>query len=271
MPKASLLLTMAACLGITTWLGASEPVFEPVEIVTETPWTEETVPLSLPSPAAPPPKLWEGRAELGFNGSDGNSERFNTRIGLQGKRKGPRTTLALDLLYVKSTQNGTETENKAILKGRNEWLLKDSPWSLYVNGITEYDEFQAWDIRLTANGGLGYHWLKSDAATLATRLGAGASREIGGPDDETVPEANLGLDFEQKLTERQKVTATVELFPDITEPSDIRTMSKAAWEILVDPEWNLSLQLGILHRYDSTPQGAKSNDLDYYGTVAWSF
>ncbi len=218
-----------------------------------------------------PPKIWEGRLEAGVNGSAGNTEQFNIRFGAHAIRKTPDDVLKLDLIYAKSNKNGVEIENKALFEARNEWIFDESPWFLFAYMTTEFDEFKDWDLRFTGGGGLGYKWIKTDRTSLASRLGAGFSREVGGFDDQFVPEMNLGLDFEHKLTDRQKFTATIDVFPDISAWSDYRATAKAAWECLIDPVHNLSLQIGILDRYDSTPGDAKANDLDYFGLLVWKF
>jgi hypothetical protein len=35
--------------------------------------------------------------------------------------------------------------------------------------------------------------------------------------------------------------------------------------------WGLSLKLSVIDRYDSTPQGARPNDLDYSTLLIWVF
>jgi putative salt-induced outer membrane protein YdiY len=228
--------------------------------------------LEVPVPAVElPPKIWEGRVEAGVNGSAGNTERLNMRLGAHATRKTACDALTLDFIYAKSTQNGVETENKALFSGRNEWLFGDDPWFLYAYATAEYDAFQAWDVRVTGGFGCGYKWIKNDRTSLATRMGAGFSREIGGPENRFAPELNFGLDFEHKLTERQKFTATVDVFPDLGEFGEYRANVKAAWECLIDPAHNLSLQIGVLDRYDSTPEGAHRNDIDYFGLLVWKF
>jgi putative salt-induced outer membrane protein YdiY len=228
--------------------------------------------LEVPVPVIePPPKIWEGRIEAGVNGAAGNTERLNTRLGAHATRKTPSDALTLDFIYAKSTQDGAETENKALFSGRNEWLCGDDPWFLYTYATAEYDAFQAWDVRVTGGLGCGYKWIKNDCTSLATRLGAGFSREIGGPENRFVPELNLGLDFEHKLSERQKFTTTIDVFPDLGEFGEFRSNIKAAWECLIDPVHNLSLQIGVLDRYDSTPEGANRNDIDYFGLLVWKF
>ena len=40
---------------------------------------------------------------------------------------------------------------------------------------------------------------------------------------------------------------------------------------VLDEANNLSLKLGVIDRYDSTPSGAKYNDIDYSLLLLWAF
>ena len=184
------------------------------------------------------------------------------------KRKTEGNTLDLGLTYGKTQANGVETQNYAMFNSRWDWNMTPA-WFLYNKDVLEYDEFKAFDLRLVFSGGLGYHLIKHDATTLTGRLGAGVSREIGGPDEDWVPEANLGLDFEHKLSARQKVKVTSDYYPAWEDFLDYRLLLNAHWEILLDEETNLSLKLGVIDRYDSTPNGREYNDLDYFITLVW--
>lgn len=217
------------------------------------------------------PKIWSGRIEIGVNGSEGNSVNFKTRAGVHATRKTDDGNTTLDFTYGRATQNDALSENKVLFSGRHEWLYGDSPWSIYAYQTDEYDQFKAWDVRITGGGGLSYQWFKDETSLFKTRFGAGVAHEFGGPDDRLIPELNMGFDFEWKLTDRQKFTATLDAFPEIGDFGSIRVNTKVAWELLVDPANNLSLQLGILDRYDSTPNGAKANDIDYFALLIWGF
>lgn len=234
------------------------------------PETSVVVGPELAAPAAPP-KIWDGSIEFGLNGSSGNSEVFNFRLGVKGKRKTPTNELALNLLYIRNTQDGQDTANRMFMEGRDEWLNPNSPWTRYIHGTGEYDRFRAFDFRIAMDAGLGYSFVKNPATTLIGRFGPGFSREIGGPDESIVPEAVLGLEFEHKFSDRQKLIASTLIYPDLADFGEHRSINKAAWELLIDPSWNLSLQLSVLDRYDSTPNGAKPNDLDYALIALWSF
>lgn len=231
----------------------------------------DAVEIMEPRKQAPPVKIWEGGCELGLNGSEGNSGTFNFHFGLDAKRKTDASIFDSDLNYNKNTADSRETANRMFLDSRYEWIHGDSPWTSFAHNTTEYDELKAYNVRVTLDGGVGYKFIDNDATSLTGRFGSGVSHEIGGPDKQVVPELTWGMEFEHQLTKRQKLKASTEFVPDVTDFADFRLNTKLGWEVLLDEDWNLSLKLGILDRYDSTPNGSKPNDFDYSTTLLWSF
>jgi putative salt-induced outer membrane protein YdiY len=220
---------------------------------------------------APPPKLWEGGMELGLNGTEGNSQTFNLHVGAKLKRKTEFDVLSSELNYKKNSSDSIETANQAFLESRFEHLFQQSRWTWFIHNIDDYDEFKAYDLRVAIDAGCGYQLIKSDLTSLVGRFGGGTTREIGGPDDRFIPELVFGLEGEHKISKRQKLSASVECRPDVTDFTNYRLYTKAAWEVLLDEEKHLSMKVSLLDRYDSYADGRKPNDLDYALTLLWSF
>lgn len=231
------------------------------------------------APAAPPPPEtfldgWTGSVEAGLNGSTGNSEVLNARAAVLGERKVELMITKASATYVRSQEGGTTTKNRFEATVRNDWIFeKGSPWRYFVTGTYDYDDFQDWQHRVTLGNGIGYAFIEDDITTLVGRAGIGVRREFGGADDDWTPEGIFGADFSHKLTERQKITASIDYYPSLDDfMDDYRIVTKAAWEVLVDPEVKMSLKVGAEHRYDNTPgAGTKRNDLDYFALLVWSF
>lgn len=214
-------------------------------------------------------EIWESSFEFGINGTTGNTESMSFRVGADTKHKTDNNTLAVNFTYARTQANGVETQNNALLSVRDDWDFADSPWSMFIQQRTLYDEFTAFDVRVSANAGLGYYFVEQPGAKLKGRVGSGFSREIGGPNDDVVPEAVFGADVEAKLTDRQKIEATMEYLPEWAEWGDYRFESRASWSIKLATEANLSLKLSVYERYDSTPEGRRPNDLDYALLLLW--
>ncbi len=214
---------------------------------------------------------WEGNVEIGLSGSEGNTQTLNYLLGLDAKRETDDDIINFDVTYDRKSAESVETAPRLFGEIRWELLFEDSLWTWYFHETTEYDEFKAFDVRLSYDTGLGRRLIKNEITSLLARAGAGTSHEIGGPNENLVPEAVFGLEFSHKLNERQKLSASSEYSPDVTDFRDYRLKSKASWEVVLDEETNLSLKVSILDRYDSTPDGKKPNDLDYTFTLLWSF
>lgn len=211
-----------------------------------------------------------GGVELGINGSEGNAQSFSLRVGGNLEYKTDVSTWTFKATHAKTESRDVLTQNNAIGNARYDRDFGESQWSLFSAGTLEYDTFKAWDYRMVLNGGFGYQFWCSDAGYLKARFGSGVSREVGGPDNDVVPEAVFGMDFEHHLSRRQKLTMTVDYFPEWGEFADnYRVVSNAGWQILLDEETNLSLKIAVIDRYDNTPHGAKPNDVDYSILLLW--
>ena len=213
---------------------------------------------------------WEKGLELGINGSSGNAQAFSLLSAGRLRRETDRSILGIDIVYAKTEANEVLTQHYAFLNSRFDYKLGESRWSLWNVTRLEYDEFKAFDLRLAINGGLGYDFIRNDRRKLTGRFGAGASREFGGENEEWVPEAVFGGDYLHKISDKQRLNITTDYYPAWEDFADYRLVTQAAWEMLLDEATNLSLKIGVLDRYDSTPGlGLKENDLDYFITLLW--
>lgn len=212
---------------------------------------------------------WEKSIEIGINGSEGNAQALSLLTSGRLSRETDTTKWGIDIVYAKTEAESVLTQHYAFLNSRFDYNLGEGRWSLFNITRLEYDEFKAFDLRLAINGGLGYDIIDTETRKLTGRFGAGASREFGGVDEDWVPEAVFGGDYTHKLSKRQKLTLTTDYYPTWEDFKDYRLVTQASWELLLDEETNLSLKVGLLDRYDSTPQGLKANDVDYFITLLW--
>lgn len=214
---------------------------------------------------------WEGNVELGLSGTEGNSQTFNVRLGVNAKHKTEDLVRSLQIVSIQKSADGLTTANTALLDGRAEWPLPESRWNYYLHGLVEYDEFKAFDTRVSADTGIGFEFIQNDVTTLIGRTGLSASQEIGGPDDELRPELAFGGEYKHKFNATHSINAKVDYYPDVTNFGEFRLNSQAGWEIALASDWGVSLKLSVIDRYDSTPAGAKPNDLDYSTLLIWQF
>lgn len=245
-----------------------EPVAEDIEL-DATVDSPEAGGLWMPAASWFRRKIWSGSVELGINGAAGNSESFSLTGGGDLVRKTERSKLEVELDYNKTHANSVETQHNALQMGRYEWLFADSPWTLFALERAVYDEFRAFDLRLILNAGVGYRLVDLEYTQLTGRFGSGVSREFGGLNDRWSPEASFGADFEHQITPLQKLTATLDYYPEWGDFRDYRLFSEMAWELVLHEASNLSLKLSVVDRYDSTPDGRKPNDINYAVLLLW--
>ncbi len=210
------------------------------------------------------PAPWDTGIELGLNGSSGTSNSMSVRTGGYMKRSSRFSKLDLSGYYNNTRSDGTTTQSNAELDVRNDWLLDDSsPWTLFATGTLFYDEFQAFDIQVNGQLGIGYRFVDDADMSLITRLGAGASREFGGPDEEWIPESLVGLEYDRQLCTTQKLFGKLDYFPSWQDVGEYRMVAEAGWEIeLVQPS-NLSLKISANDRYDSNSDGTDPHLVNY--------
>ncbi len=213
---------------------------------------------------------WKGSVAAGLSGSEGNTETLNVYANAAGERDTDAMLTSFDASYFYSRNGSDVTENNFVLNGRNEWKIED-PWSVFVQGTYEFDDFTNWDSRVSLYGGVGYMFIDNDKTKLQGRLGLGVSREIGGSDNSFRPEGLIGYDFEHKFTERQSFVSAGDLYPDLEDFGAYRFVVTAEYRIVVDPEVNMSFKAGLRDTYDSTPEGQKRNDLNYYLALGFDF
>lgn len=215
------------------------------------------------------PAPWDTGVELGINGSSGTSNTLSIRTGGYIKRKTDVRKIDFNLYYNKTNAEGVDTQNNAQLNFRHDWLLGDSPWSVYFNNQIFYDEFQAFDLNVNVNTGIGYTWFDDDWISLTTRYGSGASREFGGPADRWKPEAQFGADYEQKISATQKFYAKVDYFPEWESFGDYRILADMGLEVQLQVPSNVSLKIAATDRYTSNPNGVQPHNVNYSVLLLW--
>ena len=217
-------------------------------------------------------KPWEGSAELGLNGTEGNSQTFNIRAGAKAKYTQPWIEQTYEIIHVDNSADGVKTASNGFFDGRIVFPFPETKWSYFVHGRAEYDEFRNYDLRVSGDTGLAYDVWKTDLSKLQLRSGLSTSREIGGAENRFVPELAFGMDLSHKLDDRQKISLVVDYYPAVDDfMEDYRINTNASWEIVVSKAWGLSAKLSAIDRYDNTPQGRRPNDLNYAALMLWSF
>jgi len=209
--------------------------------------------------------------ELGFNGSDGNSQTFNLNSAFLATKEDEDARWKLSATYYQNNDDGNRTRNEFVAEAVRDWLMPDSRWFKFANGRLEYDEFQDWRTRTSGFAGVGKLLVDTPKHNLIGRAGLGGSYEFGTV-NELVPEALVGLEWVYQINSRQKLESHVTVFPDLDEFGESRALASTAWSIQIDEADNISLKFGLYDEYESKTQSTtKHNDVKFYGALVFDF
>ena len=128
------------------------------------------------------------------------------------------------------------------------------------------------DVSNTADIGAACRLIESEDTKLRGRFGGGFSQDYTGlAEGQRIPEVLMGVQVEHQMSERNKILGGVEYARDVTDFGRYRVRSQAAWEVLLDPDKNLSLRTGVLESSDTAPNGEHGKCLDYSLDVTWKY
>lgn len=215
---------------------------------------------------------WDYTFSAGISGASGNTENFSGRLSLLGERLTDKHETRAHASYIYATAEGTQSASRGEIGVNHDWLL-EGPWRYFAEGLYEYDEFQAWQHRLSGAFGVGYEFINNDKTTLVGRAGFGGSYELGkNAEEKFIPEGLLGLDWTHKLSENTSLKASSTYYPSFDDFGEFRWNNSAGIEVVIDAETGMTMNAGIEHRHDSTPgSGIRPNDVDYFMGIGWKF
>lgn len=278
MHRLTLPTTAAAAIVIAPMALASDLTLEPAgDVTTDLHLTPEVAMAALqdaPDLAeATEESAWTFKVTAGGSASFGNSDTqdaFVTGEAVRDAGDDQRTTVGAGYFY--GAADGDRTDNRFILGVRHEWLMSDSPWSYFAQAKYEYDEFQSWEHRVSGAVGVGYTFIDREDLTVIGRLGLGGSQEFNSPDDDFKPEALIGAELRYDLSDATELVASTEIFPDLGEAGEFRSLSRAGIKTLLDEELNMSFTLGLEHEYQSeAAPPADKNDFRILAGLQFEF
>ena len=259
----------------------SPPATAADEAKADGPPTPKPVPAT-PQPEASPKPRWDSKLELGFGATGGNSEVANLLLALNSSLDRGYDKYTFDSRYSVRTSRGDRSENKLTAGLLTEWPLPPSRWNYFAQTRYDFDEFQSWETRITAGGGVGYHLIDIndvdnkgtaiDVFDLHLKIGAGLRREFGSMNERIQPEGIFGGNLVWQVTKHQRFAAGSTIFPNIEESEEFRVVTNAEWVLKLNTLDGLSLKLGLAHEYQSlTDPGIEQNDISVYGAFVLDF
>ena len=215
---------------------------------------------------------WKGQLEAGFSATRGNSETSNVRVVFKAKKESELHRWNADTGYYLSRDHDNTTKNEFTAGLLKDWLQPDSPWFYFAQGRYDYDEFEAWEQRVSGSAGVGYQWIKNDKLDVLFRAGLGGTKELGDQANDLHPEAILGGELAWKITDNQSLEASTYYLPDLGDWPQSRIRSAVGWKIRIDQLDGLSVKLGLENEYETeTEDDSKHNDLKLFSALVFEF
>jgi hypothetical protein len=214
---------------------------------------------------------WARSAELGMNTSSGNSDTFSLRANVSLRRGTKKMATSFDASCVYARDNNGESARRGEARARNDFQMGDTNWQLWGAGSVEFDKHTPWSARVSFSTGPAYTFVKNPETTLVGRVGLGGYREMNGGNNDVVANGVAAFDLSQKLNERATLYANTEIYPDLADLEEVRSVSRTGVTYLLDPESKTTLKFGAEHRYNSDSGPRDSSDVNMYMTLGFTF
>ncbi|MDQ6760094.1 MAG: DUF481 domain-containing protein [Acidobacteriota bacterium] len=208
--------------------------------------------------------LWAGSFDLGFALARGNARTriLTTAFSAARVTRKDKTTVRFAQIDSSATLNGRNSATANAARGGIAYEHKLKP-RLFLTAFNdyEYDQFQNLDLRFVAGGGLGFHLLKRERASLDVSGGGDYSRETFGTGlSRSSAEAYWGDEVTYKFSRATAITQSFRMFNNLTRTGEYRVNFDAS-AVTTLRKW-LSWQMTASDRYLSAPViGHERNDI----------
>ena len=213
---------------------------------------------------------WSRSVSAGFSGSSGVTKENNINADIQLGNETERHRDRFVARYYYSDANSDRTNNEFDANHLHDFLLKDTPWFVFLGGGYRYDEFQGWDHRVTGAAGLGYEFLNTERFRLNGRIGPGFTVTRGGGEDREDANGVVAAEATWVVFEGSELTGATSYFPVLNDMPDFRSISRLEWKIPLGVIEGLGFKLGGSYEYNSQNEGT-NNDRKYYGNLVYEF
>ena len=171
---------------------------------------------------------WNRAFGFGFSGSTGNAEEVNLNTTLDITRETDRFRGNFGAQYFFSSTRGLTSKNQFTMGYLHDFLFGDSRWIFSAAARYDYDDFQTWRHRISAQLAPGYEIVDTEFHTLVFRAGVGVAHEFGSDPDpsrldpilaaganaDTKPEGVFSLEYDWKIDDAQALHLDTTYFPN---------------------------------------------------------
>ena len=224
--------------------------------------------------------FWGGLFDTGLALTRGNSSTATYTLNAKAVRETPRDKLTLYTTYIYGSDSSTppsRTTANAIRSGLRGDLNVGPRLFVFAFADYETNELQHLDLRQVYGGGFGDHVIKTDRNVFDLFGGISYDRDEFGAYSVTNPtppppttlvaantlnsaEADVGQEFDSKLSKRSTLTERFSFFPNLSHTGDYRFQFDTTLSTQLK-NW-LNWQFTFSDRYiNYPPLGLKGNDL----------
>ncbi len=225
----------------------------------------------------PPVPKWTGSVSAGYIATRGNTETeaINASVKLGKRAEKDRTQLSGD--YARGRQKDPDTGEK---KTTEDWWRTKAKYDYfftkkfygYLDGRYEKDSIAELDRRVIIGSGGGYQWIESENMNFSTEAGLASRYEKyeNQTDSSSELSAQLGYNFDKRLTKTVKFIHDLTYYPSIEQVSDYFLTSTA--ELRANLTEKMFTNFKVIFGYDSTPaEDTHKTDVKYMWGIGWDF
>ena len=218
---------------------------------------------------------WEGGLDAGIDLTRGNSDTRDFRLAFRSERKVGRDNLTLyaGALYSVDDLPNASPHITADEKKGGARFDRDltSRFFLFANADFMSDGLQDLNLRTVLGGGVGYHLIKRERATLDLLGGANFTRENYIEVQRNLGAGQVGEEFKLKLGKNTSLVQNFAYFPDLTEPGgNYRTNFRLGTITMIIKR--LGWQNNVTDSFVTNPPvGKKRNELAFTSGLHVSF
>jgi putative salt-induced outer membrane protein YdiY len=213
---------------------------------------------------------WKGSLSLAASTSRAANDTAEIRLGGTLRRKDDAGKFDLAGAWYWNNVNGKTTDNDLLVRGSQEWFVKETKWLYFVQATWQYDQFENWGHRLSPYAGIGYKLYAQDDLNVTLKGGGGLTWQY--QDGTTTPQVLFEINTEWKINDRQSLAGLVSIAPSPIDWSSYLATAQADWKLKLGSDTPWSITLGVRSIYDSRPTGgADANDFKAYAGLTMDF
>ena len=235
--------------------------------------SDEPVAVQDPSPdelTEDEPNPWTGSISLAASTSRAANTASNIRLGGSLRRKDDSGKTELAGTWYWNQSKGATLDNDILVRGTQEWYIKESRWLYFAQGTWQYDQFESWGHRVSPYAGVGYKWYEEDDLTMTLKSGGGVTWQYN--TGTITPQLLFELNTDWKINDLQSLIGIMSIAPDPVDWGNYLATIQADWKLKLASDTPWAFSLGVRSIYDSRPSGGNgSNDFKAYAGLTMDF